>query len=141
MVLSLAINMPENKERKDSPKTAMPGARLSISNRFMGILDWMAESRSNTIKGKPMPKPGSWVPAEVLCCCAKRKLAASYRYLHFCRQSDKGIFEVLRAAQGDKILYSSERLQPTFSYNSDFIRKRLGFFKIVRGENDGDLPF
>jgi len=56
VVLSLAISMPENRDRNDRPKTAIPGTRLSILNRSIGILDWMAESRSSTTRGNPMPK-------------------------------------------------------------------------------------
>jgi hypothetical protein len=56
LVLSFAISIPEKSEMNESPKTAIPGARWSITNSSTGILDCIADkSRSKTI-GKPIPK-------------------------------------------------------------------------------------
>jgi hypothetical protein len=38
VVLSFAINMPENKEINDNPKTAIPGDSFLISNKLTGTL-------------------------------------------------------------------------------------------------------
>jgi hypothetical protein len=53
---SLETNIPENKEIKEKPKTAIPGVRFSISNKLTGTLDWMRESKNKMAKGNPMPK-------------------------------------------------------------------------------------
>lgn len=39
VLLSLAMSIPENKEIKEKPKTAMPGVSFSILNILTGILD------------------------------------------------------------------------------------------------------
>ncbi len=47
LVLSLAISIPENREIKDSPKTAIPGARSFNGYSSLGMFDCIAVRRKS----------------------------------------------------------------------------------------------
>jgi len=53
VLLSLAINVPENKEKKESPKTAIPGARVVTGKIFSGTLFPITDNKSSTMSGNP----------------------------------------------------------------------------------------
>jgi hypothetical protein len=56
VLLSFAISIPENVDINENPKTAIPGTRFSISNKFTGTLDCIIESKNNIANGNPIPK-------------------------------------------------------------------------------------
>jgi hypothetical protein len=54
--LSFAIMVAENKVINASPKTVIPGVKLSISNSSTGILACIALNNKSKTSGKPSPK-------------------------------------------------------------------------------------
>ena len=56
ILLSFAISIPENNAINESPKTATPGVRFSISNKLTGILDCIMDNKKSKTKGNPKPK-------------------------------------------------------------------------------------